>query len=131
MASFAKCDACSAVGSELARVSLAVWIFLFILWNRASNGNTEGKPSAVHDAWSEHAGFAEQPLFEEVCLVKALRRSGTFNPLKASIEVSPRRWQRDGWIARTLHNRYLAIAFMLGANPTKLAQQYRREKLSS
>ncbi len=80
-----------------------------------------------HKAYSQSRGFEATPLFEEVRLIRELRRqpgSHGFQGMPTSIGVSPRRWERDGWTRRTLHNRYLALAFMLGVSPDKLVQQY-------
>ena len=70
-------------------------------------------------------GFPDAVLFEEVPLVRAVRSAGRFVPLDTSIGVSPRRWERDGWIRRTLSNRLLAIGYMLGLSPDTLARYYR------
>ncbi len=67
-------------------------------------------------------GFASTPLFEEVPLVKALRRQGRFAALSLSIGVSDRRWHRDGWIRRSLGNRLLALGYMMGLSPARLAR---------
>ena len=78
------------------------------------------------DAYLACGGFAREPLFEEVRLVKRLRARGTFRVLAEPIRVSTRRWERDGWWYRTLHNRWLALRFALGAPPQALAASYRR-----
>jgi rSAM/selenodomain-associated transferase 2 len=80
----------------------------------------------LHDSYLECGGFPPQPLFEEVQLVRRLRRLGRFALLDAPIWVSTRRWDQDGWLRRTLHNRLLATGFMLGVPPVRLAQMYRR-----
>jgi hypothetical protein len=67
-------------------------------------------------------GFAATPLFEEVPLVKALRRQGRFDALPLPIGVSERRWERDGWGRRVLGNRLLAFGYMLGVSPARLAR---------
>ncbi len=80
------------------------------------------------EAYAQSKGFELTPLFEEVRLVRELRRqpgSRGFHAMNTSIGVSPRRWERDGWLKRTVHNRYLALAFMLGVSPNKLVRQYR------
>lgn len=69
-------------------------------------------------------GHAPWPLFEEVPLVRAMRRVGKFLPLTAPIFIDPRRWQRDGWWRRTWHNRKLALNFMCGVTPQELASRY-------
>jgi rSAM/selenodomain-associated transferase 2 len=78
------------------------------------------------DVYRECDGFAPQPLFEEARLVRRLRTRGTFVVLPQTLRVATRRWERDGWWRRTLHNRWLAIRFMLGARPEELAASYRR-----
>lgn len=69
-------------------------------------------------------GFADAPLFEEVPLVRSLRQRGPFAPVAADIGVSPRRWERDGWLRRSIENRCLALAYTLGVPPRRLARRY-------
>ncbi len=69
-------------------------------------------------------GFDDAPLFEEVSLVRALRAMGRFEPVGATLGVSPRRWERDGWLRRTLNNRVLALGYGLGVPPEQLARRY-------
>ncbi len=69
-------------------------------------------------------GFADTPLFEEVPLVRALRAHGEFTRVPAAIGVSPRRWERDGWLRRSAGNRLLALAYMAGVPPRRLARRY-------
>lgn len=76
-------------------------------------------------AYDAAGGFADTPLFEEVPLVRELRRRGTFVPVAASIGVSPRRWESDGWLRRSIGNRFLALAYTLGVPPHRLARRYR------
>ncbi|MDP2324193.1 MAG: TIGR04283 family arsenosugar biosynthesis glycosyltransferase [Gammaproteobacteria bacterium] len=76
-------------------------------------------------AYDAVGGFADTPLFEEVPLVRELRRRGRFAPVDASIGVSPRRWERDGWLRRSVANRMLVLAYSLGVPPNRLARRYR------
>jgi rSAM/selenodomain-associated transferase 2 len=80
----------------------------------------------LHDSYLECGGFPPQPLFEEVELVRRLRRLGPFTMLDTPIWVSTRRWERDGWLKRTLQNRLLALGFMLGVSPATLSGIYHR-----
>ncbi len=75
--------------------------------------------------YAEIAGFAETPLFEEIPLIRAARHRGPFVEVAASIGVSPRRWERDGWIRRTVENRLLAAGYLFGISPDTLARFYR------
>ena len=83
------------------------------------------------DAYLECGGFAHQPLFEEVALVRKLRARGRFRPLATRIGVSPRRWNRDGWIRRSLANRRLALAYLCGKDADRLADRYDEPNRSS
>lgn len=76
--------------------------------------------SAYH-ACGQHSPW---PLFEEVELVKRLRRLGRFVRLEQGVQVDPRRWQRDGWWRRSLRNRLLALAHAVGVPATRLARLY-------
>jgi len=64
------------------------------------------------------------PLFEEVELVRSLRRQGRFVRLDDGVHVDPRRWQRDGWWRRSLRNRLLALQFACGVPAQRLAERY-------
>jgi len=75
-------------------------------------------------AFEQAGGYADTTLFEEVALVKALQRAGNFKRLPATIGVSPRRWERDGWFKRTLQNRLLVLGHWLGVPSTVLTQMY-------
>jgi len=81
---------------------------------------------ATRYAYDACGGFAHQPLFEEVRLVRRLRGRGTFRVLPQRIGVSTRRWERDGWIARTAQNRWLALRYACGASADRLATAYAR-----
>ncbi len=78
------------------------------------------------DAYRAAGGHAPWPLFEEVPLVKGLRRQGRFVRLTHGLEVDGRRWQQDGWWRRSLTNRLLALGFALGIAPQRLAGWYGR-----
>jgi rSAM/selenodomain-associated transferase 2 len=80
---------------------------------------------ARRDVYFAAGGFAEHPLFEEVRLERRLRARGTFRVLPRTLAVATRRWERDGWLRRTLANRWLALQFALGSRPEALAASYR------
>lgn len=97
-------------------------------WRSAIGGMVYGDQGlfATKAAYAAAGGFTHAPLFEEVALVRGLRQRGTFVRLPLPLLVSPRRWERDGWLRRTLHNRWLAVCYMLGVPATELARRYRR-----
>ena len=73
-------------------------------------------------AYAASPGITLQPLFAEVALVRALKRTGRFVALDLPITVSPRRWERDGYLRRALANRTLALFFLFGVAPARLAR---------
>lgn len=77
------------------------------------------------DSYFLAGGFAEAELFEEVPLVRALRRQGPFMALGDSIVVDTRRWDQRGYWRQTLRNRLLACGYALGLSPARLAVWYR------
>ena len=79
----------------------------------------------ISSAYADCDGFPHLPLFEEVPVVRYLRRTGRFAALSVPVFVSPRRWERDGWLRRSLHNRWLALRHFCGANAADLAAVYR------
>ncbi len=82
-------------------------------------------------AYFEAGGFTHQPLFEEVVLVRNLRRRGHFLALALPIGVAARRWERDGWWHRSLANRALAIRYLLGVPAERLAEHYQQTSVTN
>lgn len=83
-------------------------------------------------AYDRSLGFALQPLFEEVRLVRSLKATGRFVALALPLDVSPRAWEKEGFIRRTVMNRLLALAFRCGVSPARLARwRNKRVRLAS
>lgn len=80
------------------------------------------------DMYLECGGFPDEPLFEEVRLVRCARRRGRFAALPVPLGVSPRRWEQDGWLQRTVGNRLLAFGYAMGISPRRLARIYENSK---
>jgi rSAM/selenodomain-associated transferase 2 len=76
-------------------------------------------------AYVDAGGHSPWPLFEEVALVRGVRRLGRFMALCEPLFIDSRRWHRDGWWRRTWVNRNLALAFARGVKPDRLAAIYR------
>lgn len=70
-------------------------------------------------------GFADVPLMEDVLMARALQIVGGIALLPQSILVSPRRWERDGVVRRSVRNVWLLARFLAGAAPAALAGAYR------
>lgn len=80
------------------------------------------------DVYFDCGGFPDEPLFEEVPLVRRARHRGRFAALPVPLGVSPRRWERDGWLVRTAGNRLLALGYAMGISPRRLARIYENSK---
>lgn len=72
-------------------------------------------------------GFADLPLFEDVELSRRLReRSAPRLVRGARLLVSARRWRDEGVLRATARNWIIQTAFVLGADPRRLARHYPR-----
>ena len=69
-------------------------------------------------------GYRDLPLMEDVDLVRRVKRVGRLVQSSSPVLTSPRRWERDGWLSRSVQNAGLAMRFLFGASPARLAQRY-------
>lgn len=76
------------------------------------------------DVYSEIGGYADIPLMEDVLIAQNLKRK--LLPLSAIITTSAERYQRDGWVRRSLRNGWTLLRFKLGADPETLRRDYSR-----
>ena len=67
-------------------------------------------------------GFKTIPILEDVDFVRRVKREGKFTLLATPIGISPRRWDDEGVVKRTLLNWYLMARYFLGASPETLAR---------
>ncbi|MFK8051897.1 MAG: TIGR04283 family arsenosugar biosynthesis glycosyltransferase [Woeseiaceae bacterium] len=97
---------------------------------RAKHGVAYGDQALffTRQAFIDHGGFANAPLFEESRLVRSCKQTGRFAAVDATTIVDSRRWERDGWWKRTLSNRALALAHLAGVPAEKLAAWYTRRR---
>jgi rSAM/selenodomain-associated transferase 2 len=109
------------------RISLAV-----VAWFANLRSRTErvpyGDQAPFMDAalFRELGGFAPIPIMEDVDLFRRLKRLGEpVTILKERVLTSPRRWDKDGVVRRTLGNWRLRLRYALGAAPEDLARSYR------
>lgn len=69
-------------------------------------------------------GYPDIPLMEDVALVRALR--GQLVPLEAFAITSAARYRQQGWVRRGARNLWTLTRYLAGADPGRLAEQYRR-----
>jgi rSAM/selenodomain-associated transferase 2 len=79
-------------------------------------------------AYEAAGGFRDQPLFEDLDLARRLRRQGRTGIVRGgAVEISARRWERDGVLARSAKNWALTLAWLAGVEPARLARYYPAE----
>ena len=65
-------------------------------------------------------GYADIPIMEDVDLMKRLRHRGRLFRSSLPALTSARRWDREGWVCRTLLNLALILLYMTGLPPATL-----------
>lgn len=76
------------------------------------------------DLFARIGGFPDLPLMEDIALSAALRRCGPPACLRPPAVTSARRWEGHG-VWRTIARMWLLrLAFLLGADPQRLADRY-------
>ena len=81
---------------------------------------------ARRDVFGELGGYADLPLMEDVDFIRRLRGRGSLEHADVPALTSARRWERDGWVRRTVGNVALILLFLAGWSPAWLAQRYHR-----
>lgn len=70
-------------------------------------------------------GYADQPILEDLLLVKALRGRGRIGLTEASALTSGRRWRQLGVLRTILINQAILLGHLLGVAPQRLQGWYR------
>jgi hypothetical protein len=69
-------------------------------------------------------GVPEVPIFEDVLLVRALRRAGRLVLLDDAVRTSPRLFLQHGPVRIALLHAGFRLAHVLGVKPARLARRY-------
>jgi rSAM/selenodomain-associated transferase 2 len=70
------------------------------------------------------AGFPDIPLMEDIAMSKRLKRLGRPLCIAAPVVTSGRRWERHGVVPTILLMWRLRFAYLMGADPARLARSY-------
>lgn len=73
--------------------------------------------------YDEVGGYKDQPLMEDVALVRAIGRR-RLRLLSAQARTDASKYERDGWRRRAYANAWLLGRYLAGASPHKLAAAY-------
>jgi rSAM/selenodomain-associated transferase 2 len=79
---------------------------------------------ARREVFGELGGYRDLPLMEDVDFIRRLRRRGRLEHADVPALTSARRWERDGWVRRTVENVVLILLFLAGWPPARLARRY-------
>ncbi|MDH3225177.1 MAG: TIGR04283 family arsenosugar biosynthesis glycosyltransferase [Gemmatimonadota bacterium] len=106
------------------------WIFRVIesgqRWRQRLLGLAYGDQGLLisRALFREVGGFPDEPLMEDVLIVRRLMRAGRLSELPARIETSPRRYLSNGPVRQTARNAWNLARFLLGTAPGTLASSY-------
>ncbi len=79
----------------------------------------------IRPAFAALGGYRDLPILEDIDLMRRLRRAGlTIGFAKGRTLTSPRRWEADGVLRRTLRNWLIIFLYLLGASPERLATMH-------
>ena len=76
------------------------------------------------DLFQAAGGYRDIPLMEDVELVRELCRRTRLFKAQSVVTTSPRRWERDGWLRRSVTNLTLLARYRLGVDARRLARTY-------
>ncbi len=79
----------------------------------------------TRSAFEAIGGFPEQPVFEDLAVVRRLYQRGNFCFLRQAVTTSARRFSAMGALRQQLLNAYLWSRYMMGTAPNDLAPYYR------
>ena len=95
---------------------------LWMRWHRLAFGDRA--PFVRRSAFVAAGGYPDQPLFEDLELVRRARRHGRFVFLDAAVVTSARRFRANGALAQQLRNLALWAAWNAGVAPARLKRFY-------
>ena len=81
------------------------------------------------EAFEALNGYADLPIMEDVDLVRRLRSQGRLFRSPLPVVTSARRWERDGWISRTVRHLVLIVLYFCGVTPKRLMRLDRARHL--
>lgn len=85
----------------------------------------------TRDAFERIGGFPAVSLMEDIALSKSLKRLSAPACIRAKVTTSGRRWEKNGIVRTVLLMWRLRLAYFLGADPARLAEQYAHARRGS
>lgn len=108
------------------RAAMRLWqARVWMHWHRLAFGDRA--PFVRAESLRRAGGVPQQPIFEDLDLVRAVRQQGRFVFLDLAVETSARRFRRHGAVWQQTRNLALWLAWLGGVAPERLARYYARE----
>ena len=102
-----------------------LWLWTRSVWMRWPRWAFGDRALFVRRSTFEAAGgFPDQPVFEDLDIVRTLQSYGRFVFLDAEVTTSARRYEHGGALRQQLRNLALWTAWLLGASPHRMARFY-------
>lgn len=76
------------------------------------------------DLYGSIEGYPDQPLMEDVAIVRMLQ--GQLLEIPLSARTSAEKYVKEGWLRRGCRNLWTLLRYLAGADPHDLARSYRR-----
>ena len=76
------------------------------------------------EAFAAVGGYPDWPIFEDLELAARLHMRGGFRFLPDAVTTSARRFRKNGTVRQQLHNLYLWLHYICGADPERVAPLY-------
>ena len=116
-------DATRRAFGPVGRAAMRLWeARLWMRWHRLAFGDRA--LFVRRDVFEQVGGFPDQPIFEDLDLVRALRQQGRFVFLDAAVTTSARRFRRHGALRQQARNLALWTGWLLGVSPRRLKRYY-------
>jgi rSAM/selenodomain-associated transferase 2 len=71
-------------------------------------------------SFEDVGGFTDLPIMEDVDFIRRMHREGSLFRSSRCVVTSARRWERDGWVSRTLRHLVLITLYYCGVPPARL-----------
>ena len=105
---------------------MPVWVSAWANFRSRAFGLPYGDQGLLvrRDVYEAVGGYPDQPLMEDVALVRALK--GRLQVLPAHALTSAERYQAQGWLRRGARNLWTLFRYSCGVDPERLFDAYRR-----
>jgi rSAM/selenodomain-associated transferase 2 len=110
-------------GGESAAATSMTWIYRYLRLLGLCYGDSGFFVRA--DIYRQVGGFRDYPIFEDLDLLRRLRKVGTFVRLPAVITTSSRRFEGRSFVATFAYWTFLQMLYWLGCDPRRLGNYYR------